>query len=154
MITTTPSRVLARVDLFHELDSMRRRMDEMFGSFPSRLPSRLFDGEMWTPTIEVFQDKDDLVVRADLPGVESKDVKVTLVDDVLTIEGERKEEHKIDEENLWFRESRYGDFLRRIAVPTGTSPEVIKASFKDGVLEVRVPMPVAMKPKEIPIRIG
>ena len=154
MITTTPARALARVDLFHELDSMRRRMDEMFGTFPSRLPSRLFDGETWTPMVVVYQDGNEFVVRADLPGVEPKDVKVTLVDDVLSIEGERKEEKKISEENLWFRESRYGEFLRRIAVPMGTSPEAIKANFKDGVLEVRFPMPVAMKPKEIPIHIG
>lgn len=154
MITTAPGRSLARVDLFNELDQMRRRMGEMFGSFPTRLPSRLFEAETWTPLVEVFQDNGDLVVRADLPGVESKDVKITLVDDVLTIEGERKQEKEVKEEDLWFREARYGEFLRRISVPTGTSPEAVKATFENGILEARVPMPVAAKPKEIPIKVG
>ena len=154
MITMLPGRALARVDLFHEVDQMRRRMDEIFGSFPSRLPSHLFEAEAWAPKIEMFQEKGDLVMRADLPGVEAKDVKITLVDDVLTIEGERKLEKEVKEENLWFREARYGEFLRRVAVPKGTPPEAVKTSFKSGVLEVRVPMPVEAKPKEIPIKIG
>ncbi len=154
MLTTTPGRQLARVDLFKELDQMRRQMDEMFTFFPGRLPSLRTNGEPWMPLVEVFQDKDEFVVRADLPGVEPKDVKITLVDDIMTIEGDRKTIKKIEEENLWFREARYGEFLRRIAVPTGTPPENIKAHFENGILEVRVPMPATVKPKEIPIKIN
>lgn len=148
--TMPMKRSLARVDLFRELDDMRRRMEESFGR---RLPMpRLFEREEWSPTIDMYEEDGALVVRADLPGVESKDVKVSLTDDILTVQGERKREKEIKEEDYYSHEAWYGQFMRRIAVPSGTKPEGIKAGFRNGVLEVRVPKVSAPKPKEIPIQ--
>ena len=152
MVTTAPGRSLARVELFNELDWMRRRMGDVFSAFPSRLPFGLFEGETWTPAVDLFHENGDLIVRADLPGVDFQDVKLTLADDVLTIEGVRKLEKKLEEENVYFQETHRGSFLRRIAMPAGIPPDAIKATFKNGVLEVRVPMPKATLPKEIPIK--
>ncbi len=152
MLTSTPGQALARYDLFSGIDDMRRRMNEMFGSFPSRFPATFFDTENWAPLVDLYQEKDNYVVKADLPGVDPKDVKVTLMNDVLTIEGDRKWKKEIKEESFYFHEARYGGFLRRIALPAGTRPEAVKASFEHGVLEVRVPLSNGFKPTEIPIQ--
>lgn len=153
---TFPARIqetgLERFDLFRELEQMRRGMDEFFGSFGRRFPTlRLMEREAWTPMVDVYKEKDEFVVRADLPGVEKKDVKVWAANEVLTIEGERKAEKKIEDENFFCREGMYGKFLRRIGLPAGTKPEDIEAEFHDGVLEVRLPLTEKVAAIEVPI---
>jgi HSP20 family protein len=148
MKTGTP----AHFDLFREFDNMRRRVDDVFGSFPYRVSPRFFEGELWSPTVDVYQEGTWIVIKADLPGVDFKDVKLTLMNNVLTIEGERKLEKEIDEEKYYTKETWYGGFLRRIPLPVGTLPDAIKANFDHGVLEVKVPVPIETLPKEIPIK--
>jgi HSP20 family protein len=152
MITQFSPKSLAHFDLFRDYDNMRRRVDEMFGTFPNRFPFRFFEGELWSPTVDVYQEGTWIVIKADLPGVYFKDVKLTLLNNVLTIEGERKLEKEIEEEKYYTKETWYGGFLRRIPLPIGTLPDAIKASFNNGVLEMKIPVPVETLPKEIPIK--
>ena len=95
----------------------------------------------WTPQIEVLEHADQFIVRADLPGMSSNDVNVDITDNSLTIQGERKQEHKEEREG-WYRSERsYGSFFRRILLPEGVNVDEAKASFRDGVLEITVPAP-------------
>jgi HSP20 family protein len=100
---------------------------------------------MWVPQIETFQRGDQFVVRADLPGLKKENVNIELRDDVLTIEGERREEHEEDREGFYRSERSYGGFCRVVPLPEGAIPESAKATFNDGVLEVTIQAP----PREV-----
>lgn len=103
------------------------------------------------PSVDMFEKDNELVIRADLPGLDPKDIKVTMENDVLTIEGERKHEKEIKEENFYRREAFFGKFLRRMGLQPGLKPEDMKATYKQGVLEVRLPRVKAPAAKQIPI---
>ena len=95
----------------------------------------------WSPQIEVFERGGQFVVRADLPGLSKDDVKVDITDEALTIQGERKQEHKEEREG-WYRSERsYGSFFRSVPLPEGINANEAKASFRDGVLEITMPAP-------------
>ena len=95
----------------------------------------------WTPALETFRRGDTLVVRADLPGLRKEDVEVEIDDGVLTISGERTEEKVENRDDYYRTERRYGRFHRALALPEGVTGESCDATFKDGVLEVTLPMP-------------
>ncbi len=95
----------------------------------------------WTPQIEVFERGGQFIVRAELPGMTSSDVKVDIFGDSLNIHGERKQEKKEEGEG-WYRSERsYGRFFRSIPLPDGINVDEAKASFRDGVLEITMPAP-------------
>jgi HSP20 family protein len=96
---------------------------------------------MWSPQIEMFERGNQLVLRADLPGLTKDDVKVEFSDEGITIEGERKDEHEETGEGFYRSERNYGKFYRRIPVPEGVNAESAKANFNNGVLEVTMPAP-------------
>jgi HSP20 family protein len=142
---------------FRMLERFADEMDRIFDDFgfgravPS---SRLSRGAMrpwsraggeqwtaWTPDIEMFHRNDQLVLRADLPGLTKDDVKVDVTDDAITIQGERKQEHQEEQEGVYRSERTYGSFLRSIPLPEGVIADQAKATFKDGVLEITMPAP-------------
>jgi HSP20 family protein len=102
------------------------------------MPSR---SNAWTPTLETFRRGDNLVVRADLPGLRKEDVEVEIDDGVLMISGERSEEQVENRDDFYRSERRYGRFHRALALPEGITGETCEATFRDGVLEVTLPMP-------------
>ncbi len=108
-----------------------------------RLP-RLF-GDVtfdFRPTVDMKREGDDLIVTAELPGMDiEKDVEVTVDGDFLVIKGEKTTEEKTEEENLYLHERHYGSFERRLPIPQGVNPETIEASYDKGVLTIRVPTP-------------
>jgi HSP20 family protein len=108
----------------------------------------------WTPQVETFRRGDNLVVRADLPGMKKDDVTVEVDDGVLTISGERCEENEENRDDYYRSERSYGQFYRAIPLPEGVSGEECNASFKDGVLEVTLPAPKQQdrKPRRVQIR--
>ena len=104
--------------------------------------------------LEELTEDGHLVVKAELPGIDpEKDVHITVEDDVLVIEGERRSEVKKDEKGRHFSEMRYGSFMRRVPLPEGTKVKEITASYRDGILEVRFPKPVVTAAKA-PTRIA
>jgi HSP20 family protein len=105
----------------------------------------------WNPRVDVYDQDDVLVIKAELPGLDKKDVSVDVEGRVLTLKGERKKEHEVKEERYYRREMSYGHFERSFALPADADPEKIKADFKDGVLKIQVPKPEESKPKKITV---
>jgi HSP20 family protein len=107
------------------------------------LPRSASGGALWSPQIEMFQRGDQLVVRADLPGLTKDDVKVEIQEDQLVIQGERKQEHEEGRpgEARYRSERRYGSFFRSIPLPEGVKAENANATFRNGVLEITIPAP-------------
>jgi len=136
-----------RRDLF-DLSSHRlmRRMQDSFDRLFSGSrdwPSFVSDAEHmdWTPAVEAFQRGNDFIIRADLPGLSSKDLSIDIGDDMVTISGERAYDHDEEHEGVYRSERSYGAFRRVIGLPEGALTETAKASFNSGVLEVRMQAP-------------
>jgi HSP20 family protein len=102
---------------------------------------------IWTPRIEAFMKEGQFIVRAELPGLKKEDVKLEMTDEAMTIEGERKMEKEEKREGYFFAERTYGNFYRWIPLPEGSKFEAANAVFKDGVLEVTIPVPKLEPPK-------
>lgn len=99
--------------------------------------------ELWAPDIDVYQKNDQLVIKADLPGLSKDEVSVDITDDAVTIQGERKVEREEEREGYYRSERSYGSFCRVIPLPEGAITEQAKADFRNGVLEVTMPAPPA-----------
>ena len=128
---------------------MRRLSDEMdriFGDwgFSPWRGTRLGTLQAWSPTIEVSQQGNEVVVRADLPGLKKEEVNVEVGEDAILISGERRHEEKEEQEGYFRSERSYGSFSRTIPLPEGAITDSAKAGFTDGVLEIRMQVP----PKE------
>ena len=119
----------------HEMD----RLFEDFG-FRPRFFETTVETAVWAPNVEVLAKEGKLIVRADLPGLTKDDVKVGVTDDVLTLEGERKQEKEEKREGYFRSERSYGAFYRAIPLPEGVKADGIVANFKNGVLEVAMPL--------------
>jgi len=105
----------------------------------------------WKPAVNVYEDKDNLFVEAQLPGIDMKDVKVSVMDHTLELRGDRKLEHEGDREGYHFREARYGSFARSFTLPSYVDPGKAQARYDRGVVTIAVPKQEEAKPKLIPI---
>ena len=144
---------IVRWDPFGEVLRMQRDMDRIF----SRLGSAEVGAESvaWMPKVDVKRKDDDIVVRAELPGIDPADVDVEVTDGVLTIRGERRQEEKREGEDWLVSESAYGSFERSLTIPDGVDTAAITADYADGILEVHVPKAFeAVRPKTTKIEIG
>ncbi|HEX9879324.1 MAG TPA: Hsp20/alpha crystallin family protein, partial [Candidatus Binatia bacterium] len=108
---------------------------------------------MGVPAVDVFEDKGEIVAKADLPGIEKDEVEVNISDHRLTIRGEKKKEQETKEENYYYAERTYGSFSRTIELPKEVDTAKAKAIFKNGVLEVRIPKTEEAKRKETKIKV-
>lgn len=145
-----------RWDPFALFDEMREEMARLFDfGWPLARPAGrpLAPGFTWAPRMDVFEKDGQLVVKAEVPGVSKDDIRITVQDGDLVIEGERKSESEVKEDAYYRLERSYGSFYRRLALPTGVNPDAITAEYKDGVLEVRIPKAETPEPaaKRIPI---
>jgi HSP20 family protein len=120
---------------------MRRMMEDMESMFDLGPFSGREGGGLWNPQLEVFQRGDQLVVRADLPGLEKDQVRLEMTDDGLLIEGERNEQHEEREKGFYRSERSYGSFRRFVPLPEGINADTANADMKNGVLEVSFKMP-------------
>lgn len=109
---------------------------------------------VWTPTIDAYEKEGELIVKADLPGLDKENVKVTIEDGDLVLRGERKFEKQTKEKDFYRNECSYGNFYRRLALPFEADPKLIAAAYKDGVLEVKVPIPAPVKPEAHTINVS
>lgn len=143
---------------FRTLQRMADEMDRMFDDFGfgrrGSLGRREFGTQGWTPDVEVFQKNNELIIRADLPGLKRDEVNVEVTDQAVTIQGERKREVEEEHEGLYRSERSYGSFWRVIPLPEGAISEQAKATFRDGVLEITMPAPPASTSKGRRIEIS
>ncbi|WP_035245340.1 Hsp20/alpha crystallin family protein [Desulfogranum mediterraneum] len=104
-----------------------------------------------SPSVDIFAEKDELVIKAEMPGIKKEEVQVSISDNTVTISGEKKQEEKVERKDYHRLERRYGSFCRRFRLPEEVNSEKAKASFKDGVLEIRLPKSKTGKQKKITI---
>lgn len=148
-----------RWDPFEDLFGLRTRPWEEMFDMPARLerltPRALVPTGMleldWTPATNIVETRDKFILRAELPGMEEKDVHIELEGRLLTINGERKFEKKTEDENYHRIESSYGKFYRSFTLPHDVEESRIEANFDNGVLTIEVPKVEGAKPKQIPI---
>jgi HSP20 family protein len=136
---------------------MERMMDTFFDRrmrpwWPERW-LRADEMEISAPAVDLFEEKDDIVVKAELPGIEKDNIEVNVSDHHLTIKGEKKKEEEVKQENYYRCERSYGSFLRTLELPADVKADKVKAAFKNGVLEVRLPKTEEAKAKEIKIKV-
>jgi HSP20 family protein len=145
-----PFNIMRRWDPFEEFHTMQYEMDRLFNRMLNRKPAREETGT-WLPSIESFVKDNKLVFRAELPGVDPKDLDVSVTDRELIIKGERKHERDTKEENYVYREITYGSFERHFMLPEGAKTEELKATYTNGILEITMPAPAVSTAKKIEI---
>ena len=144
---------MIRWDPFDDLASLRESMDKLFEDVFTRR-SRGQALTAWQPAVELFETDSDVVVRAELPGIDPKNVDITVTDDTLPLKGEAKTEHEERGRNYVRRELRYGSFIRTLPLPSEVKGDLAKASYKNGILEIRVPKGERAKPKSVKVEVA
>jgi HSP20 family protein len=145
---------------FRVLQRFADEMDRMFDDFGvgwrrGAMPLRSGASELWAPEVDVFQKSDQLIIKADLPGLKKDEVSVEITEDAVIIHGERRSEREDNREGYYRSERSYGSFYRAIPLPEGTITDQAKANFHDGVLEVTMPAPpAATKARRLDITEG
>jgi HSP20 family protein len=139
--------------LFGELSPFRKEMDRLWNRFSGETPFARTFNEMWSPSIDISETKDDFVVKAELPGLEAKDVNVSISGDILTIKGEKKAEEEEKDEHYHCVERYSGSFQRVFQLPSGVKADKIEANFDKGVLKVTLPKVEEAKKKEIEVKV-
>ncbi len=140
---------------FREVSRLRREMDRLWEDFfgPGRRALQPL-AEAWMPAIDVSESGDKVTIKAEVPGMESKDIEISMVGDILTIKGEKKAEIEEKGESYHIVERSYGSFIRSIRMPAPVDPDKIEANYKNGVLTVTCPKREEVKPKAIEIKTG
>ncbi|HEY6011454.1 MAG TPA: Hsp20/alpha crystallin family protein [Nitrospirota bacterium] len=150
LIRLDPFRMMRRWDPFEDLRTMQHEMDRLFDRFlGTDVPRERIS--LLMPSVESYTHEGKLVFKAELPGVDPKDLDVSITDRELVIKGERKAEKGTREENYMYREISYGSFERRFVLPEGVKTDELKAIFSNGILEVTLPAPAIAKARKIEI---
>jgi len=145
---------LATWPTFGRLSDLRDEIDRLFASPLGELTrtSHLLSG--WTPTLDVYEEKDHFIVKAELPGMKKEDIEVSFHDGSLGISGERKSETKHEDAEVYRAERFFGRFQRTVTLPTSVAVDKAKASYMDGVLTVTLPKTEEAKPKHIEVSVS
>ena len=138
-----------RKDMF----SLQNQINRMFDDFFS--PAHREDVELsmgsWNPVVDIYENDENIVVTAEIPGLDKKDIVVDVKDRVLTLKGERSFDNEVNEDNYYRRERAFGKFERAFTLPVDVDSEKIKADYKDGLLKIEIPKPEKQKPKKITV---
>ena len=154
------SRDLVKTEPSHRLP-VSRDMDKWFeeffrrpfAPFPSVMPRLAMEEMEFSPNIDIYEEENDVVVKAELPGMKKEDIEISLTEDSITVAGEKKAEHRVEKKNFYRFESSYGSFSRTMSLPSDIQTDKVKAEFKNGVLEIRMPKTEEAKKKEIKVKI-
>jgi HSP20 family protein len=141
---------------FRELSTFQDRMNRLFDDVV-KAPYRADEGlaaAAWAPAVDIYETDREIVLNAELPEMQEKDIDIKVEDSVLTITGERRMEKEVKEENYHRIERAYGAFNRSFTLPRTVDREGIKAAYKDGVLKVTLPKKEEVKPKQIKIDVA
>ena len=136
------------------LASLRGQMDRLFDSFLGREPALFSANGDWFPSVDQVETPDEIIVKAELPGIDEKDISVSLSGDNLVIQGERKGEKEEKDKHFHRLERSYGRFERVLPLPAVVDPAKISADYKKGVLEVRLPKKPEARPHEIKVNMN
>ncbi len=139
---------------FGRLTDLRDEIDRLFDPPLTEMArgSRLFSG--WTPALDLYEEKDNLVVKVELPGMKREDIDVSLHEGSLSISGERKSEEKHQDADVYRTERFFGRFQRTVTLPTPVAADKVKAQYKDGILTITLPKTEEAKPKRIDVNVN
>jgi HSP20 family protein len=141
---------MERWDPFREVNDLQHEMNRMFDGFFGR---SLAGERTWAPAVDIFENKDDLVVTVEVPGMSEKDIQVSITGDLLSIKGERQAGMPKDE-GVYRGERWFGRFERTVSLPYAVQTDKVKASYRDGVLTINLPKAEELKPKAIKIDVA
>lgn len=134
-----------------DITRFNREMDSLWDRFAGNFPFVESERE-WLPSVDVSETDGDIAVRAELPGLEAKDIDLNITGDILTIRGEKRGKEEVKEENYYSRESYYGAFQRAVRLPAGVQSDKVKANYKNGVLDIRLPKSEKSQSQKIEIK--
>jgi HSP20 family protein len=146
---------IVKWDPWSTLPTLQDRINKIFEeSFPTRAGS---DDEKtslcdWRPVVDTYEEDDTIIINAELPGVDRDDVSIDVKDNILTIKGERAYDHKVKEEDYFRRERCFGKFHRAFTLPNTVDPNKIEASYKDGILKIKIPKSLEKQTRKIEIK--
>lgn len=150
LVRYQPKRNWARLPGIQEFQNEVEKLFDDFFTTASLEPT----GERnWTPAVDIIEENDKYLLKAELPGIKEKDIRLNVENNTLTLQGERKEEKEIKEGKCHRTERFYGTFYRAFQLPNNLETDKIKAHYKDGILEVELPKSAESKPKQIEIKV-
>ena len=135
------------------LSQLHEEMDELFGNFFEDWPMSLSGRNRW-PAVDVAENKDEFIVKAEVPGCRAEDIDISVHDSRLTISGEKKQEKEEQEKGYYHFERSYGTFRRQLNLGSEVDPDKIEATCKDGVLSIRLPKTEKTKAVKVKIKTG
>ncbi len=141
------------VDPFRDFSEVQSEMNRLFDSFFGRSSQAGLQERVWTPAVDMYETKDELVVTAELPGIREKDIHLSITGDMLTLKGERHWAEEAKQENYYRGERWFGKFERALPLPIPVQSDKVKASYRDGVLTITLPKAEEIKSKEIKIDV-
>lgn len=143
---------IIRWDPFRDLVTLREKMNRLFEeAFTSRGEEKDLVASTWTPSVDIYETESDLVLTAEVPGIDENDVEIKIEDNTLTIKGDRNFEKETKEENYHRIERSYGSFYRSFTLPRNIDQDKIKAENENGILKVIMPKKPELKPKKVKI---
>ncbi len=143
---------IVRYDPFRELRNLQDEMTRLFaGTVPRALDREDFTGGSWIPSVDIYEDKDNLVLEADLPGLNREDFDISVENNVITLRGERKFEKKVEGDNYHRVERTYGSFARSFTLPQSVTADGATANFENGILRVNLPKREETKARKIEV---
>ena len=146
-------RTLSRFEPFRGASTLQDQINRLFSDVFER-PGDESNLTTWAPAVDIFETEHELVVKADLPDIDPKDLDIRVENNVLTIRGERKFEKDVNEDNYLRVERSYGTFSRSFTLANTVNAEAIKADYQNGVLTLTIPKREEAKPKQIKINVG
>jgi HSP20 family protein len=139
-------------DPFRDMVTLRERMNRLFEDMAaSRGEEKDFATSSWAPAVDIYETENEVVLTAEIPGVDEKDIEIKVEDSTLTLKGERKFEKETKEENYHRIERAYGSFFRSFTLPAYVDQDKIEAEHENGVLKIRMPKKAELKPKKVKI---
>ena len=145
---------LATWPAFGQLTGLRDEIDRLFEAPLAELARTSQLLSRWTPALDMYEDKDNVYVRAELPGMKKEDIDVSLHNGSLNISGERKNEEEFKDAEVYRSERFVGRFQRALTLPTPVAADQIKAQYKDGILNITLPKAEEAKPKQIDVKVN
>jgi HSP20 family protein len=143
---------IIRWDPFRDMVTLREKMNRLFEDiYSGRGEDKDIAATTWAPSVDIYETESELVMTAEIPGVDEKDVEIKVEDNTLTLKGERKFERETKEENYHRIERSYGTFYRAFTLPNSIDPDKIHAEHENGVLKISMPKRQELKPRKVKI---
>ncbi len=144
---------IVKYNPFRELRAMQEQMNRLLDLAWNREPGEELREGVWQPPVDIFEDAESLVIKAELPGIDQKDIDVRIEDNTLTLRGERKHDQEVRKENYHRVERYYGSFQRSFSLPATIDQEKVKATCDKGVLTIILPKKEEIKPKQVSVEV-